>query len=146
MISLSKSVPEGLNLQECKRTKLCEPPPVPDIPEKDKVQEEVVKLCQLQIKTLLEKDTTLIFPVWQENGTREAYLMHVSAVLDAMKKRGHFNDYDWAQKAYEEAAKAAELAKAGLALLEGTLERTSKCKLKKLAKAKEAPKEALAKA
>ncbi len=125
---------------------MCEPPPVPDIPEKDKVQEEVVKLCQLQIKTLLEKDTTLIFPVWQENGTREAYLMHVSAVLDAMKKRGHFNDYDWAQKAYEEAAKAAELAKAGLALLEGTLERTSKCKLKKLAKAKEAPKEALAKA
>ncbi len=71
--------------------------------------------------------------------------MHVTAVLDTMKKRGHFNNYNWAQKAYEEAAKAAELAEAGLALLKGTSEKTSKCKLKKIAKAKEAAKEALAK-
>jgi hypothetical protein len=84
--------------------------------------------------------------VWQENGTREAFLMHVMAVLDAMKKRGHFSNYDKAQKAHEEAVKAAELAEAGLALLEGTLEKSSKRKLKKLAKAKEAVKEALAKA
>ncbi len=39
-----------------------------------------------------------------------------------------------------------ELAEAGLALLEGTSEKSSKRKLKKLAKAKEAKKEALAKA
>ncbi len=88
-MSLSKSVPEGLNPCECKRTKLREPPPGPHIPEKDKVQEDVSKLCQLQIKMLLEKDTTLNFAVWQENGTREAFLMHVTAVLDAIKKRGH---------------------------------------------------------
>ncbi len=43
--------------------------------------------------------------------------MHVTVVLDAMKKHGHFKDYDRAQKAYEEAEKAAELAEAGLALL-----------------------------
>jgi hypothetical protein len=145
-MSLSKSVPEGLNPRKSKQTKLREPPPVPYIPEKDKVQEEVAKLHQLQIKTSLEKDTALNFPVWQENGTREAFLMHVTAVLDAMKKRGHFNDYDKAQKAYKEAAKAAETAEAGLALLEGTLEKSSKRKLKKLAKAKEAAKEALVKA
>ncbi len=72
--------------------------------------------------------------------------MHVTAVLDAMKKRGHFNDYNKAQKAYKEAAKAAETAEAGLALLRGTLEKSSKHKLKKLAKAKEAAREALAKA
>ncbi len=36
-MSLAKSVPEGLNPQECKQTKLREPPPVPYIPEKDKV-------------------------------------------------------------------------------------------------------------
>ncbi len=72
--------------------------------------------------------------------------MHVTAVLDAMKKCGHFSNYDKAQKAYEEATKAAELAEAGLALLEGTLEKFSKRKLKKLANAKEATKEALAKA
>jgi hypothetical protein len=43
-MSLAKSVPNGLNPQECKHTKLCKPPPVPYIPKKDKVQEEVVKL------------------------------------------------------------------------------------------------------
>jgi hypothetical protein len=92
MMSLGKSVPEGLNPQECERTKQREPPPVPYIPEKDKVQEEVAKLQNLHIKTSLEKDTTLNFPVWHENGTRKAFLMHVTAVLDAMKKCGHFKD------------------------------------------------------
>ncbi len=145
-MSLSKSVPEGLNPRECKCTKLCKPPPVPYIPEKDKVQEDVAKLCQLQIKFSLEKDTTLNFVVWQENGTREAFLMHVTAVLDTMKKCGHFSNYDKAQKAHKEAAKAVELVEAGLALLKGTSEKSSKRKLKKLVKAKEAAKEALAKA
>ncbi len=146
-MSLAKSVPKGLNPRECKCTKLCKPLPVPYISEKDKVQEEVAKLQNLQIKTLLEKDTTLNFLVWHENGTREAFLMHVTAVLDAMKKCGHFKDYDRAQKAYEEAKKAAELAEAGLALLERTSTgTTSKRKKKVLAKAKEAAKVALAKA
>ncbi len=73
--------------------------------------------------------------------------MHVTAILDTMNKRGHFKDYKRAQKAYEEAKKAAEMAEAGLALLEGTSAGiTSKHKKKVLAKAKEAAKEALAKA
>jgi hypothetical protein len=146
-MSLAKSVPKGLNPQECKQTKLREPLPVPYIPEKDKVQEEVANLQKLQIKTSLEKDTMLNFPVWHKYGTREAIFMHATAVLDAMKKRGHFNNYDRAQKAYEEAKKVAELAEAGLALLEGTSAgTTSKRKEKVLTKAKEAVKEALAKA
>jgi hypothetical protein len=73
--------------------------------------------------------------------------MHVTAVLDAMKKRGHFKDYDRAQKAHDEAKKAEELAEAGLALLNRTSAgATSKRKKKALAKAKEAAKEAFAKA
>jgi hypothetical protein len=146
-MSFAKSVPKGLNPRECERTKLHEPPPVPYIPKKDKVQEEVAKLRNLQIKTSLEKDTTLNFQVWHENGTREAFLKHVTVVLDTMKKHGHFKDYERAQKTYEETKKAAELAEAGLALLEGTSAgMTSKRKKKVLAKAKEAAKEALAKA
>jgi hypothetical protein len=43
-MSLAKSIPEGLNPQECEQTKLREPPPVPYISKKDKVQEEVSKL------------------------------------------------------------------------------------------------------
>jgi hypothetical protein len=112
-MSLAKSVPEGLNPQECKRTKLSKPLPVPYIPKKDKVQEEVAKLQNLQIKTLLEKDTTLNFLMWHENGTCEAFLMHMMAILDAMKKRGHFKEYNRALKVYEEAKKAAELARLG---------------------------------
>jgi hypothetical protein len=38
MMSLLKSVPEGLKPRECKRTKLREPPPVPYVPTKDEVQ------------------------------------------------------------------------------------------------------------
>ncbi len=43
----------------------------------------------------------LNFPVWHENGTRKAFLMHVTVVLNAIKKRGHFNDYAKAEKDYK---------------------------------------------
>ncbi len=69
MMSLAKSVPKEFNPQECKQTKLREPPPVPYIPKKDKVQEEVMNPQKLQIKTLLEKDTMVNFPVRHKNGT-----------------------------------------------------------------------------
>ncbi len=62
-MSLAKSVPEKLKPQKCKHTKLREPPPIPYVPKKDEVQEEVARLRNLQIKTLLEKDTTLNFLV-----------------------------------------------------------------------------------
>ncbi len=50
---------------------------------------------------------------------REAFLMHVTAVLDAIKKNGHFYDYEKAEKVHREARKAIESARAGLALLDG---------------------------
>jgi hypothetical protein len=72
--------------------------------------------------------------------------MHVTAVLDAIKKCGHFKDYNKAQRAYDEAKKAIELAEAGLVLLNRTSAGTKKnCKKKALAKAKEAAREDLAK-
>jgi hypothetical protein len=109
------------------------------MPTKDEVQEEVAKLRNLEIKTTIEKDTTLNFPVWHENGTQEAFLMHVTAVLDAIKKRDTFKDYEKAERAYVEANKAAESTEAGLALLNGTSAGSKKnCKKKALAKAKEA--------
>ncbi len=145
-MSLAKSVPEGLKPQECKCTKLPEPPPIPYIPKKDEVQEEVARLRNLQIKALLEKDTTLNFLVWHKNGTQEAFLIHMTMVLDTIKKRGCFKDYNKAQKAHDKAKKAVELVEAGLALLDGTSAGTKKNRKKKvLAKAKEAAKEALAK-
>jgi hypothetical protein len=85
-------VPNGLKPQECEHIKLRKLPPVPYVPEKDKVQDEVFKMRNMEIKTQIKKDTTLNFPVWQENGTCEAFLMHVTAVLNAIKKCGHFVD------------------------------------------------------
>jgi hypothetical protein len=141
-MSLAKSVPNGLKPRECERTELHELPPIYYISKKDEVHEEVARLRNLQIKTSLEKDTTLNFLVWHANGTKEAFLMHVKAVLDAIKKCGHFKDYKKAERAYDEAKQAIELAKEGLALLNGTSRGKKNCKKKALAKAKEAAMEA----
>ncbi len=105
-MNMMKTAPDGLKARECKRIKLREPPPVPYVPVKDEVQEEVAKMRNMEIKTTLEKDTMLNFSVWQENGTREGFLMHVTTVLDAIKKRGHFVDYDKATFKYQKASKA----------------------------------------
>jgi hypothetical protein len=140
-MSLLKSVPEGLKPRECERVKLREPPPVPYVPTKDKVQDEVVKLRNLEIKTTIEKDTTLNFQVWHENGTCKTFLMHVTAVLDAIKKRGHFYDYEKATKDHKESTKAIESARAALSLLDRPGAKAKKSRKK----SKEVKKDATAK-
>jgi hypothetical protein len=141
-MSLLKSVLEGLKPRECKHVKLCKPPSVPYVPTKDKVQDEVAKLRNLEIKTTIEKDTMLNFPVWCKNGTRKTFLMHVTVVLDAIKKRGHFYDYKKAAKDHEESTKAVESARAAQFLLDRTGAKAKKlCKKK----TKEVKKDATAK-
>jgi hypothetical protein len=130
-MSILKSVPEGLKPQDCKRIKLLEPLSVPYVPTKDEVQDEVAKLRNLEIKTTIKKDTMLNFPVWHKNGTREAFLMHVTAGLDANKRGGHFNDYKKAEKDSKEAKKAVESAWAGLSLLDGTAVKARRSRKKK---------------
>jgi hypothetical protein len=137
---LLKSV--GLKPRECECVKLCEPPPIPYVPTKSKVQDEVAKLRNLKIKTTIERDTTLNFPMWCKNGTRETFLMHVTAVLDAIKKRGHFYDYKKAAKDHEESMKAVESARAALSLLNGTGAKAKKLRKKNT---KEVEKDATAK-
>jgi hypothetical protein len=97
---------------------------------KDEVQDEVARMRSMEIKTTLEKDTTLNFAVWQENGTGEAFLMHVTAVLDAIKKRGHLDDYKKVAGQYEKAKEAVETATAGLSLLQESARKSSKEKKK----------------
>ncbi len=50
----------------------------------------------------------------------------MTAVLDAIKKRGHFVDYDKAAFKYNKASKAITSARAGLSLLEETAKKASK--------------------
>jgi hypothetical protein len=105
-MSMLKTVPDGLKARECKQIKLREPPPVPYLPVKDEVQDEVARMRSMEIKTMIEKVTTLNFSVWQKNGTREAFLMHVTAVIDAIKKHGHLDDYKKAAWEYKKAKEA----------------------------------------
>jgi hypothetical protein len=136
-MNMTKTAPDGLKARECKQIKLREPPPVPYVPVRDEVQDEVARMRNMEIKTTIKKDTTLNFPVWQENGTREGFLMHVTAVLDAIKKCGHFEDYDKAVFKYQEASKAIASARAGLSLLEESVKKASKAKKKQKEKSKE---------
>jgi hypothetical protein len=57
--------------------------------------------------------------------------MHVTDVLDTIKKRGHFEDYEKAVYAYDKARKASESARAGLSLLEEGKELPKKLTKKK---------------
>jgi hypothetical protein len=139
-MSMTKTAPDGLKARECEQIKLREPPPVPYVPVEDEVQEEVARMHNMEIKTTLEKDTMLNFPIWQENGTRKGFLMHVTAVLDAIKKHGHFIDYDKAAFKYKEASKAIASARAGLSLLEESEKKVSKARKKQKERTKESEK------
>ncbi len=69
--------------------------------------------------------------------------MHVTVVLDAIKKHGHFYDYEKAEMVHKEARKTIESARAGLALLDSTGTKSKRlCKKK----AREATEKALVKA
>ncbi len=72
-MSMLKMVPDGLKARECEQIKLHEPPPVPYVPVKDEVQDEVARMHSTEIKTTIKKGTTLNFSVWQENGTHKAF-------------------------------------------------------------------------
>ncbi len=111
-MSLAKAVFEGIRDKECKRFALRERPPVPYVPEKDPLQETVSALKSDQrLKTTIGKDAELRLPIWH-CGTCEAFLMHVSTALDAIKKRGTFKAYKEACKAYVEQREVAKQAKA----------------------------------
>ncbi len=47
-------------------------------------------------------------------------------MLDAIKKSGHFEDYDKAAWKFQEASKAIASARAGLSLLEETVKKANK--------------------
>ncbi len=67
--------------------------------------------------------------------------MHVMAVLAAIKKCGHFKNYEDTLKAYVEQKEVVKSVRAGLALLDGTSEGLGKLskKLKKTRKQRQKP-------
>jgi hypothetical protein len=117
-MSLAKAVPKDIRDKECKRFALQERPPVPNVPEKDPIQEMVSALKSDQsLKTTIGVDAELNLLIWH-CGTHEAFLMHVSSALNAIKKWGTFKAYKEAHKAYVEQCKVAKQAKSTMALLQ----------------------------
>ncbi len=85
-MSLVKAVPKGIKDKECKRFTLQERPLVPYVQEKDPILETISLLKSDQsLKTTIGVDAELCLPIWH-CGMREAFLMHVSSVFDAIKK------------------------------------------------------------
>ena len=82
--------------------------------------------------------------MWQENGTSKLFLMHVTAVSNAIKKRGQLDDYEKAVWKYGKAKEAIESARAGLLPQKGEVRKSRKEKKRK--KTKEGEKVAPAKA
>jgi hypothetical protein len=136
-MSLAKAVPEGIKDRECKRFALREHPPVPYMPEKDPVQETVSLLKSDQsLKTTIGVDAELCLPIWH-CGTREAFLMHVSSALDAIKKWGTLKAYKEAHEAYVEQREVTKQAKAALALFTAPTSEGEKASEKASVKASE---------
>jgi hypothetical protein len=139
-MSLAKAVPKGIRDKECKSFALRKLPPDPYVPEKDPVQETVSALKSNQsLKTAIGDVAELHIPIWHA-GTHEAFLVHMSTALNAIKKQGTFKAYAEACALYVEHCAAVKQAKAALAVVNATTskgEKTSK-------KASQKPKEGMA--
>ena len=84
-MSLAKAEPDGQKDRECKKMALHERPPIPDVAEKDSVQETVSANKDNHLKTLISKGTELRVPIWH-SGTCEAFLIHVGSSQEAIEK------------------------------------------------------------
>jgi hypothetical protein len=51
-MNMTKTAPDGLKARECERIKLREPPPVPYVPVRDEVQDEVARMRNMEIEQL----------------------------------------------------------------------------------------------
>ena len=95
---MSKAVPEGLKPQECERGSGRVRPPIPDIPEKDDLNE--AGESSATIKVTLPTKVELRVPIWSR-GTPEKFLMHVQQAIAAIKAKGLQEAYErlvWAKK------------------------------------------------
>jgi hypothetical protein len=106
-MSASKSVPEGLKNQECKKGNWKKRPPITYVPVVNEVQEAIAKGKEYSYKIKLPNKTEFSVPIW-DTGTQEAFLIHVQQAKSACKRKGLFQDYD---NAIEAESKAVEQVK-----------------------------------
>jgi hypothetical protein len=100
-MSLAKAVPGGLKYHKCKKTALCECPPIPYVPKKDCVQEMVSAFKDNHFKTQIGKGMELRVPNWH-SGMHKAFLIHVVSAQEAIEKKGYFKAFEVNTEAYAE--------------------------------------------
>jgi hypothetical protein len=84
-MSHTKVAPEGLKPQECERNAGRSKPPIPYIPKKDVIPEEVDSGANT-LKLILPHKVELRVSVWSK-GTPEQFLVHVQQALDAIRQK-----------------------------------------------------------
>ncbi len=117
MMSLAKAVPDGLKDRKCKKSALCERPPIPYVPKKDCVQETVSAYKDNHLKTQIGEGMELRVLIWH-SGMREAFLIHVGSAQEAIEKKGYFKAYEENKEAYVKLHGKIKSAKAQLATLD----------------------------
>jgi len=85
-MTLSKEVADGLKPQECAQGSGQNKPPIPYIPEKDKLQEAVGGTANM-IKLTLPGKVELPVSMWSLS-TPEQFIMHIQQAINAIKQKG----------------------------------------------------------
>ena len=85
-MSHAKVAPEGIKPQEHERNMGRSKPPIPYIPQKDVIEEEVDSSANM-LKLTLPHKVELHNPVWSK-GTPELFLVHIQQALDAIRQKG----------------------------------------------------------
>ncbi len=106
-MSQAKLVPDGLKKSKCERN-LNNRPPIPNVPDKDIVQDSVAAKHPA-VKVKLPGNLKWAVPVWT-TGIQDAFLIHVQNSLNAMKKKGLVKCYGLALSKEEEAEAVIETA------------------------------------
>jgi hypothetical protein len=93
MMSLAKAAPNSLKDHESEKMALHERPPIPYVPEKDRVQDMVSSFKDNHLKTLIKEGTELQVPIWH-SGTWEVFLIDVGSAREAIEKKGYFKSFE----------------------------------------------------
>ena len=87
----SKAIPNGLKDHECKKG-MPNRPPIPYVPDMDKVQEIVQECCKQYFKIKLEDKTKFSIAIW-DAGTNKVFLNHILSALNTYDSQGYFDSY-----------------------------------------------------
>ena len=91
--SKDKALPKGLKNEEVKRGKI-KRPPVPYIPLADPIGDAVKDSSGTKSFKISLPDGTIVYHAVFENGSNEAFVIHVQEIMIFCKRKGFYDGYD----------------------------------------------------